>query len=588
MKRTTEQSEVIVSPTQGLTVVRAYAGTGKTTSLVEYARERPGKRGLYLAFNKATQLDAARRFPASVLCKTIHAMAFAKFGRTYAHKLGADLRLNDVMAWLDLSQDYDFTRLVVKVLNAYLTSADDLFPVTCPLAIAGPGLSPVRSQYAAMMAKKLWTMMCDPASSVPMVHDGYLKLYQLSRPILPLDYIMLDEYQDTNPVTASIVLGQKCPRILVGDPYQGIYQFRGARNAMDGLQADQTFYLTHSFRFGPRIASLASRLLFEFFGETRPLVGRGPDTTIGPVDLEAPFTTLCRTNAEVFYRAVGASNSGKSLGFVGGVASYGFEMIYDAYRLSISDKRSIRDPFIRSFDSYTAYQQYASDSGDREAVTIQKVVATFGGLIPQLIDKIKGQALANFKDAQRVLSTAHKSKGMEFGSVVMADDFWDLIGPNGPMNDGDELNPEEVRLTYVALTRAIGNLHINSQLAAFARFCGISQTSDGSATNPNFENGPDDADDHKDSGSQDVCFLPLGTESPCNIPNPVLENPVAFSGALESQGQRDGCGTHSVATAIDARLSSTSHLRPSNVAETVSRSKKRPAMLSNSDNLSLF
>jgi len=473
MQRTPEQSEVISSRTEGLTRVIAYAGTGKTTSLVEYARERPRLRGLYLAFNKATQLDASRRFPTSVLCKTIHSMAFAKFGKAYAHKISSDMRPTDVMGWLDLSVDYDFTRLVIKTLEAYLSSADTVFPVLCPRSVAGPELPAIRSQYAAMMANKLWTMMCDLSSPVPMLHDGYLKLYQLSRPVLPLDYIMLDEYQDTNPVTAAIVLGQQCPRILVGDPYQGIYQFRGARNAMEGVAADQTFYLTNSFRFGPRIAALASRLLLEFFGETRPLIGRGPDTAIENVDHNLPFTTLCRTNAEVFYRAVGASNTGFSLGFVGGVASYGFELIEDAYRLSINEKRSIRNLFIRSFPSYADYAQYAFESDDREAKTIQKVVATFGHLVPGLIEKIKGQALPNHRDTQRVLSTAHKSKGMEFPSVVLADDFWDLMGPKGPINEGEEFDPEEVRLTYVALTRAVNSLQVNSQLASFGGWCGL-------------------------------------------------------------------------------------------------------------------
>lgn len=61
------------------------------------------------------------------------------------------------------------------------------------------------------------------AVSLGMTHAGYLKLFQLSRPILgrTYDVIMLDEAQDSNPCIASIVLRETgCARILVGDSHQ--------------------------------------------------------------------------------------------------------------------------------------------------------------------------------------------------------------------------------------------------------------------------------------------------------------------------------------------------------------------------------
>ena len=48
------------------------------------------------------------------------------------------------------------------------------------------------------------------------------------------------------------------PVILVGDPNQQIYQFRGAVNALHSFDADRTFYLTQSFRFGPEVAFAAN------------------------------------------------------------------------------------------------------------------------------------------------------------------------------------------------------------------------------------------------------------------------------------------------------------------------------------------
>lgn len=36
---------------------------------------------------------------------------------------------------------------------------------------------------------------------VPMMHDGYLKIFQISRPQLKFDFILFDEAQDCNPAT---------------------------------------------------------------------------------------------------------------------------------------------------------------------------------------------------------------------------------------------------------------------------------------------------------------------------------------------------------------------------------------------------
>ena len=79
-----------------------------------------------------------------------------------------------------------------------------------------------------------------------------------------------------------ILLSQQCAKILVGDPNQQIYSFRGAQNAMEDVQQHlqqgqviRTFHLTQSFRFGPEIAYVAN-LILEFFKEekTKNIVGK--------------------------------------------------------------------------------------------------------------------------------------------------------------------------------------------------------------------------------------------------------------------------------------------------------------------------
>ncbi|MDA8140896.1 MAG: hypothetical protein M0036_19785, partial [Desulfobacteraceae bacterium] len=80
----TEEQQAVVAcdlqPGQSLKIM-AFAGTGKTSTLIAYAQARPHLRFLYVAFNKSVQLEAAEKFPANVVARTAHALAF----RTHGH-----------------------------------------------------------------------------------------------------------------------------------------------------------------------------------------------------------------------------------------------------------------------------------------------------------------------------------------------------------------------------------------------------------------------------------------------------------------------------------------------------------------------
>ena len=54
-------------------------------------------------------------------------------------------------------------------------------------------------------AQKLWQQMADPISATPCGHDGYLKAWALRRPRINADSVMLDEAQDSYPVTLDVL-----------------------------------------------------------------------------------------------------------------------------------------------------------------------------------------------------------------------------------------------------------------------------------------------------------------------------------------------------------------------------------------------
>jgi len=108
MKLTQEQKAIVTYNLNknGVLKIIAFAGTGKTTTLIEYTKARPHLKFLYVAFNKSVQLEADRKFPRNVICKTSHSLAWLGFGSKYQQRLVPTLKANTVMNALDLSE-YD-------------------------------------------------------------------------------------------------------------------------------------------------------------------------------------------------------------------------------------------------------------------------------------------------------------------------------------------------------------------------------------------------------------------------------------------------------------------------------------------------
>ena len=82
------EQQAVIDSNADLLAVDAFAGTGKTSTLVQYALARPNSRILYIAFNKSVAAEAKERFPANVDCRTTHSLAYGAVGRKFSDKLG--------------------------------------------------------------------------------------------------------------------------------------------------------------------------------------------------------------------------------------------------------------------------------------------------------------------------------------------------------------------------------------------------------------------------------------------------------------------------------------------------------------------
>ncbi|MCJ8743048.1 hypothetical protein PDJAM_G00089460 [Pangasius djambal] len=517
---THEQQQILNHDIQRDHVVKimAFAGTGKTTTLVKYAQQRPHLHFLYISFNKSVAMQATRSFPSNVECRTIHSMAYKAIGHRYKNlsKLCSNLKPFTV-AWVlpDGRGGFVNAKVVTQTINNFCSSTDECIgPQHVPDRYKNTTgreecTTESKRKLFAHDAQNIWKKMTElkPTKEAAhhITHDGYLKLWQLQKPVLEdYDVIFIDEAQDCTPVIMDIMLSQACGKILVGDPHQQIYTFRGAVNALHAVPHTHLYYLTQSFRFGSEIAYVGATFLNVCKKVKKILVGGRQDGTVRGEDRETldnirlarsqvggKVAILCRCNVTVFSEAVRLTdiNPNCKIHIVGGVENFGLKQIRDIWILMQPEDRRrtenlwIKDPFIRSFckeklGGYAGLKKYALHTEDRELEAKLSVVEKYNKRIPELVDRIYNCAQNKPNCADYILGTVHKSKGLEFDTVVVTDDFMKVpcsrhnlqrinINPGIRKADADEWN-----LLYVAVTRAKRELYITKSISNILTLAG--------------------------------------------------------------------------------------------------------------------
>lgn len=452
--------------------INSGAGTGKTSVLEGYARANLQTPMLYVCYNEAIQKEAKDRFPPNVKCVTGHAMAFAIVGKLYSHKLVDNYRLTTIKDFIK-TKSWEVASNCLTVFNNYLSSDDEEFNDSHAKFMRGQTQKDKQLKKITIgFARKLWLAATDKENAFPLSHDVYLKMYCLSEPNLSrwFGVILFDEAQDANPVIAGFLFRNKCKMILVGDQHQQLYRFRNAINAMkhfeEELNAD-VLIMNKSFRFGPSVAVVASAILKykstivgcpEFPIEGNSNISDFVTDKLTPKELEATHTKLHRTVQGVFDTAI--NNIHRKIFWVGGIGKYNLQELLDVYHLSVGDKKLVkRKKLLVDYKSYDIYKESAEGANDFGMKRIIGIIKDHGKTIVSKVNLLNKNAVRNIKYADLVISTAHRSKGLEWPFVVLADDFADLFKEDLKLSTdsiGDELN-----LLYVACTRAQKTLLIN-------------------------------------------------------------------------------------------------------------------------------
>lgn len=498
--------KVVCKPDFDRLKILAYAGAGKTSTIVVVAKEleRLGLRGIYLAFNKAIAVEAGAKLPRSCDAKTFHGLAYNNVPKTITAKLkkGTGFFANTftrfvgskgmVLVTGDATErqvngkpnttvklDDEARYLIVKhALNYFMRSDDDevqdehiAYAINYVLNIDVPTrhLSQLVNSIKPQ-AVKVWQDFISSEGQFRITHDVYLKLYAMSKPIIPYDYILFDESQDTDNLMLGILKLQKCRIIFVGDPYQQIYDWRGAVDAMSKFDGDQTT-LTKSFRFGEAIAKPANMLL-DYLGADKPLVGAGK---VGFVDAENTnpvrlTAILARTNAGVIQSALSYYEHFPDKHIFIELNGKPEDMLkvfkaLDAFKVDSRNNTLHKD--LANFNTYDELKTYCEHFSGEEISQCLRLYEKYGlAYLVETIAKFK-----NDNNPDIVVTTAHKSKGREWDYVLIHSDFEESQKGVLEAHESEEdiydeeaktMPDSEVRLLYVALTRPKLGLYVGN------------------------------------------------------------------------------------------------------------------------------
>lgn len=456
MKPTLEQHHAIRSFKDGHnTCVVAYAGAGKTSTLVRMAEADKNVRGIYIAFNKRIAEEAQGRFPFSCQCRTAHSLAFRSIREEYdTTKMTTAPSLREAGIPAFTGNAATSREIVALTLRYFMQSDSSSIKSRHVPNLKKMGFEDTTrlTKEAIVATRAVWQRMTNPRDPFGLGHDGYLKLWALSKPKLSADYLLVDEAQDLNPVLLGIIDKQKAQIVAVGDSHQQIYEWRGAIDALEEVDGNRC-RLTQSFRFGDAIAASAN-IILTLLGEDVPLRGVSDisddvfyyDRSDIGVENDA---VLCRTNAGVIENVIDCLAQGKKVHVAGGVHEL-IRMVEGARELMNNSPALVSE--LMGFTNWGEVQDFSGTDEGASLKSFVNLVDTYG------TDKLLSALwrVSNTPISGGItISTTHKGKGLEWDSVRVAADFL-LPG------EGKKVTMAQLRLMYVAMTRAKRRLWLPS------------------------------------------------------------------------------------------------------------------------------
>jgi superfamily I DNA/RNA helicase len=482
----------------GSAVVKAVAGSGKTTTLINCLKSMQGE-VIFLAFTKKIALELDYKIKklklSNTKASTVHAAGFAQLRGVRGLRLYVNNdKVSDIIDELIHEDTEDQIKFIAPFIRRIvLLAKDSAFGVEGQADIddleAWEALAThhdiqleeteyTREQVFELCVKVLKTSNAD-RNNID-CNDMVYHVLLFNVPCKKYDWVLIDEAQDTNVsrrLLAAKLLKDGGRLMAVGDDAQAIFGFTGA-------DADSLNLISKDFGATELPLSICYRCAKNIVKEAQSIVphiewfdgnsdGSVTTTTydkfvagLGDLNLNYEDGIICRNNAplvplafHLIRKGVSCKIEGKDIG--ARLAKYAFKWKDNGLAAFQEKFESYMDDQISKAEEKKNNAKAANLEDDKD--TVLAILARCFELGKNSLLDLKHMILDMFSDSETgkmrtdilTLSSIHKSKGLEWKNVYVLG-FNQLIP--SPYATLEWMQEQETNLKYVAITRAMENL----------------------------------------------------------------------------------------------------------------------------------
>lgn len=452
-----------VANSKGNLVVRARAGTGKTTTILEAVKFAPESSILLCAFNKSIADELSKRLTnPKAVAKTLHSVGFSSILRN----------------WKGTQVDAGRGRKIAERLVGG-SASDSIINMVTKLASYGKNMLPTNVFEMMDIAVKFDTMpdsdeeargwdlnkVCTlalRAMDQAKLRDGTVDFDDMvfvavANRFATAQYglVIVDEAQDMNKAQlalARMVVQKNGRTIVVGDDRQAIYGFRGAdEGSIDRLKTElkaTELGLTITYRCPKSVVELAKVIVPDFQAADSAPAGEIKNIDAGKlIDAAMPGDfILSRKNAPLAKICLGLLRNNKKAKVEG--KDIGAKLARIVRKLQVKSMDELRgklDQWLNSaLTSISGATEEVRASKAGELVdSVETISALADGVVSvaELLTRIDTMFADCTEGNTIVCSSVHKAKGRERDNVFLLTDTF------------RESTTEERNIKYVAITR---------------------------------------------------------------------------------------------------------------------------------------
>lgn len=459
---------------EGHAVIKARAGAGKTTTLVEICNLLPPEANItFLAFNVHIKKELQARLPKNVFCYTTHGLGYSAIMRKYKDMQVDDFKVDKVITKLSKNWRMDGIenkleymmnmKKLIGHLRLSLTLNKKYAPDVCEkheIAFDGEDIDRTYSVLEAMLNDK---------KTIDFIDMVYLPNVDPKIWLFPQDYVLVDEAQDLSRAQHEMI--KKCVKkdksgkfvgrmIFVGDDMQAIYGFAGADsfsfNNLSKIPNTLVFPLTTTFRCAKNIVLEANKIVKDIKPTHYAADGivRNGNVLIEAEDGDFVLSRKTFPLVKLFFELlvdnkkayIKGSDIGESL--IDFTKDHTTTSQLDA---SLTNKLAEYREKLRKH----GVLKYSEDNG-YVALSDKVKILRFMMQMVNDVDSLKKRIQYIFREDDRegiVLSTVHKAKGLEAERVFI------IMPKDLPLRTSQPWQyQQEMNLKYIAITRAKNEL----------------------------------------------------------------------------------------------------------------------------------